>query len=145
MELAYKIQLDKVKEQNDEIARTFSQEKTRLKKYVSSRVAKSEDAEDILQDVFYQFSSAMRLEPIEKAASWLVNAGTNKIIDWYRKFKPQSLDALNGDNDAGFENILTDENEEPDNVYMRESAWQILEEALDELPENQREVFIMND
>ncbi|HEY3251388.1 MAG TPA: RNA polymerase sigma factor [Ignavibacteria bacterium] len=147
MELAYKIQLDKVKEQNDTIAKAFSKEEGRLKKFVRSRVARAEDAEDIIQDVFYQFSSVMRFEPIEKAASWLFNAASNKVIDWYRKFKPQSLDALNEYKEftgAQIEDILSDENEEPDSIYLRESLWPMLEEVLDELPENQREVFIMN-
>src|SRR4030095_11291217 len=87
--------LAKTEQQNASIAETVKRERGRLFNFIKNRVGAEADAEDILQDVLYQFVSAVRLEPIERAASWLFYAAGNKIIDWYRKIQPHSLDKMN--------------------------------------------------
>ena len=79
---------------NDFMLKIIDRETGRLKNYIRRRVSNDEDAEDILQDVFYQFVNLMQLENIEKAASWLFKVAGNRITDWYRKRKPVSLESL---------------------------------------------------
>lgn len=138
-------------EQNNNLAEVFKREQSRLLKFIRSRIGIEADAEDILQDVFYQFISSMRMEPIEKAASWLFHTAGNKIIDWYRKIKPASLDSLNEssaeDNDEPalrLEDKLNLQGDS-DKHFLRSVVWEMLEEALEELPDKQREVFLMNE
>jgi RNA polymerase sigma factor (sigma-70 family) len=125
----------------------------KLLNYIRRKVSSPEEAEDILQDVFYQFFNSLNSEPIEKISSWLYRAAENKIIDWYRKKKNLSLDALNernGDEDDGapllhLEDALFDPNESPDEIYIRSMLWPLLSDALDELPKEQSEVFVMHE
>ena len=123
-------------------------ERKRLFDFIRRRVRTEEDAEDILQDVFYQLVASYSVtEPIEKLTSWLFTVARNKIIDWYRKRKPEGFhredeetgEALN------LEDILFDPAQIPDEVYARSLVWTELAEALDELPEEQREVFVMHE
>jgi RNA polymerase sigma factor (sigma-70 family) len=76
--------------------RTISRESGRLRNFIRKRVANREDAEDILQDVFYQFVNMMQAENIEKAAAWLFRVAGNRITDWYRKRKTVPLEMLKG-------------------------------------------------
>jgi RNA polymerase sigma factor (sigma-70 family) len=139
---------------NDSIQKTINKERNQLLSFIRRRVASDADAEDILQDVFYQFVNAMQLDTIDRAASWLFKVAGNKIIDWYRKRKPLSLDEMNAsfvDNDEDFyaplqlEDILFDLTEDPDTLYLRSTVWPLLSEALDELPDEQSEVFVMHE
>jgi RNA polymerase sigma factor (sigma-70 family) len=139
---------------NDSIQRTVSKERKRLLSFIRSRVSNDEDAEDILQDVFYQFANTMQFDFIDKAAAWLFKAANNKIIDWYRKRKPVTFnklllrDSTKKDEEElplQLEDILFDPTEDPDLLYLRSTVWPLLSEALDELPEEQREVFIMHE
>lgn len=107
-----------------------------------------EDAEDILQDVFYQLVTSYSVtEPIEKLTAWLFTVARNKIIDWYRKQKPAALTSDADEEGAPFtlEDILFDPTEDPDEVYARSVVWTELADALDELPEAQRSVFVMHE
>jgi RNA polymerase sigma factor (sigma-70 family) len=109
------------------------------------------DAEDILQDVFYQLASSYSItEPIERMTSWLFTVARNKIIDWYRKKKPISLRQSNdySDNESGplnLEDILYDPADDPSVAFERSKVWTELADALDEMPEKQREVFVMHE
>ena len=106
------------------------------------------DAEDILQDVFYQLASSYSVtEPIEQLTSWLFTVARNKIIDWYRKRKPQSVPVDIPEDEArlGLADLLLDARQNPDDVYARTILWETFAEALDELPDNQREVFMMHE
>lgn len=123
-------------------------ERKRLFDFIRRRVRTEEDAEDILQDVFYQFVASYSVtEPIEKLTSWLFTVARNKIIDWYRKRKPSGPDLE--DEETGeqlnLEDILFDPTQIPDEVYARSLVWTELAEALDELPEEQRDVFVMHE
>ena len=137
------------------VDRTVRSERRRLFEFILRRVNSREDAEDILQDVFYQFVASYSVtEPIEKLTSWLFTVARNKIIDWYRRKRPvysisQSIPDSEGNDDAGgplnLEEILFDPRENPDRMYARSMVWSQLGEALDELPEKQRLVFVMHE
>jgi len=120
-------------------------ERNRLLGFIRKRVRTEEDAEDILQDVFYQFLASYSVtEPIEKLTAWLFTAARNKIIDWYRKRKHVSLPA-GEDGPINLEDILYDPTQNPDEVFNRSLVWTELAGALDELPDEQREVFVMHE
>jgi RNA polymerase sigma factor (sigma-70 family) len=122
-------------------------ERKRLLGFIRRRVRTEEDAEDILQDVFYQLVASYSVtEPIEKLTSWLFTVARNRIIDWYRKQKPAGP-AIGDDNGMplSLEDVLFDPAQNPDEVYARSLVWTDLAGALDELPEEQREVFVMHE
>jgi len=116
--------------------------------FIRQRVNSQEDAEDILQDVWYQLSSVPEVEAIEQVGSWLYKVARNRIIDKYRKQKPELLEDFSYEDEEGefsFKEILLADDGTPETVYMRELFWEQLTEALKELPENQRQVFIWNE
>lgn len=133
---------------NASIQETVGKERKRLFDFIRRRVRNEADAEDILQDVLYQLVASYSVtEPIEKLTSWLFTVARNRIIDWYRKRRPESLPA-NDENPAlplNLEEILFDPHENPDQVYARSLVWTELAEALDDLPEEQRTVFVMHE
>lgn len=128
-------------------------EQKKLFWFIRKRVRTEQDAEDILQDVFYQFLASYSIaEPIEKITSWLFKVASNKIIDWYRKRKPETESIKKSSSDEsdkysmlGLEDILFDPTNNPDEIYARSLVWDELDEALDELPEEQSSVFIMHE
>ena len=127
---------------------TFRSERKRLFDFIRRRVRTEEDAEDILSDVFYQLvSNDSVTEPIEKMTSWLFTVARNKIIDWYRKKRPESLPRSDADPSLplNLEDILFDPAQNPDQVYARSIVWTELADALDELPDEQKEVFVMHE
>lgn len=135
-------------ERNATIERAAGAERKRLLDFIRRRVRTEEDAEDILQDVFYQLATSYSVtEPIEKITSWLFTVARNRIIDWYRKKRPESLPASGGDSTVplNLEDILYDPKQNPDRVYARSLVWTELADALDELPEEQREVFVLHE
>jgi RNA polymerase sigma factor (sigma-70 family) len=122
--------------------------RTKLLDFIRRRVRTEEDAEDILQDVFVQFVSSYSItEPIEQLSAWLYTVARNRIIDWYRKRKRSASSPI--DEETGLplnlEDILFDPAEEPDEVFARSLVWTELAEALDDLPDEQREVFVMHE
>jgi RNA polymerase sigma factor (sigma-70 family) len=127
---------------------TIRKERKRLFDFIRRRVRTEEDAEDILQDVFYQLVASYSVtEPIEKLTSWLFTVARNKIIDWYRKRKPSApnLRDVETGEPLNLEDILFDPTQIPDEVYARSLVWTELADALDELPEEQRDVFVMHE
>jgi len=120
----------------------------RLFYFIRGRVKSDEDAEDILQDVWYQFSNVMNSEPIEQASGWLYRVAKNRIIDKYRKKQPDSLDEMMEEveqNDFDFKEILLAENVTFEATHLRNLFWEQLFAALDELPEEQKRVFIWHE
>ena len=124
----------------------------RLFDFIKRKISSETEAEDILQDVFYQLWNTLQSGPIEQVTAWLYRVADNKITDWYRKRKPLSLDAMNEsgsceDEDESFmtrlEDTLFDLAELPDELYSRATVWEIVTEALEELPPEQRQVFEM--
>ena len=133
---------------DESIARAVKQERKRLGDFIRRRVRNEADAEDILQDVFYQLATSYSVtEPIEKLTSWLFTVARNKVIDWYRKRRPVAAPVDRGDPEAplNLEEILFDPRQNPDEVYARSLVWTQLADALDELPDEQREVFVMHE
>lgn len=139
---------------NESIQSTVRKERKKLFGFIRSRVGNEADAEDILQDVFYRFVSTMQSDPIESITSWLFKVARNRIIDWYRRSKSVSFDemiAFDIENDEAtylpllLDDVLFDPVENPDELYFRSTIWPLLSEALDELPDEQSEVFIMNE
>ncbi len=127
----------------------YRSEQQRLYNFIRPRVRTDQDAEDILQDVFYSLlTSYSVLEPIERLTSWLFTAARNKIIDWYRKRKHASLPLYVDGGEEGplnLEDILYDPSQNPDEVFNRSLIWTELADALDDLPEEQRDVFVKNE
>ncbi len=130
------------------IEQIYRTERKRLFDFIRKRIRREQDAEDILQDVFYQLVTGYSVtEPMAKLTSWLFTVARNKIIDWYRKRRPESLPADANDPAArlNLEEILFDPQQNPDHVYARSLLWTELADALDEIPVEQREVFVMHE
>jgi RNA polymerase sigma factor (sigma-70 family) len=138
----------RMQERNATIERAAGAERKRLLDFIRRRVRTEEDAEDILQDVFYQLATSYSVtEPIERITSWLFTVARNKIIDGYRKKRPESLPGGEGNPAVplNLEDILYDPRQNPDRVYARSMVWTELADALDELPDEQREVFVLHE
>jgi RNA polymerase sigma factor (sigma-70 family) len=131
------------------IASVISRFGKRLLGFIRQRVGNEADAEDILQDVWYQLTTTVDTEPIEQISGWLFAVARNKIIDRYRKRQPESLDfqQKDGEDAAGpdLTGILLDDSQNPESANLRTLFWKTLQEALDELPEEQRTVFVWNE
>lgn len=127
-----------------EVINTYSK---RLMGFIRKRVSNEADAEDILQDVFYQFIG--NTKPIEQLTAWLFTVTRNKITDRQRKHKPELLEDLYGgaDEESAFDwsDLFFNERDNPETDYLRNLFWEALHEALNELPAAQREVFIQNE
>jgi RNA polymerase sigma factor (sigma-70 family) len=119
----------------------------RLLGFIRKRVTNEADAEDIMQDVFYQLLG--NKEPIDHVASWLFTVARNKIIDSKRKKQPLPADFLfsNTEEDEMGEwmDILLDDSSNPETVYLRNLFQETLKEALNELPEDQKQAFVLNE
>jgi RNA polymerase sigma factor (sigma-70 family) len=138
-------------DKNSHIIQTIKSYGKNLLGFIRRRVNNDEDAEDILQDVWYQFSSVINSEPIEQTGAWLYRVASNKITDKHRK-KSETLidDMVTADEDdeegsTDFKDILLTEAKTPETEYLRNLFWEELFNALDELPEKQRQVFIWNE
>ena len=120
----------------------------RLFLFIRSRVKSDEDAEDILQDVWYQLSSLVDIEPIEQLSSWLYRVSRNRIVDKQRKLKPQSLDDMayvDEDGEMMYPDALLTDNSNPETEFERAYFRAEFFEALNELPQKQRDVFVWNE
>ena len=117
--------------------------------FIRRRVNNDADAEDILQDVWYQLSAVVNAEPVEQTGAWLYKVATNKIIDKSRKKSEELLDfnQYNEDDEDApdFRAILLTEGTTPETEYICGLFWEQLFIALDELPEEQKQVFIWHE
>ena len=140
----------------ESVAEVFTRYRDRLLRFIRSRVRALEDAEDIAQDVFYNFARVNDLaNPVEQTAAWLYRAARNRIIDHYKKKKDIPFSVLaddDGDDDlSDFIDILaideTDETDEttPETEMLRSFVWDAIKNALDGLPQAQRDVFIQTE
>lgn len=137
-------------EQDQRISDVVTRERSRLRNFIRRRVPDPLDADDILQDVFYELVEANRLlMPIEHVTGWLFRVARNRITDLFRKKKPERFsDAGVVDEDGTMlhiEDLLPSPDAGPDALYARSVLLDELESALDELPEDQREVFIAHE
>ena len=120
---------------------------SRLRGFIQKRVRNSEDAEDILQEVYYQLADADRLlKPIDQMAAWLFTVARNRITDLYRKKKTESMPEYMAETEddnlfAELSDLMFDNGSTPEDDYLRSLVWIELEKALGELPLEQRQVF----
>ena len=147
MEEILTIPADMTTEQKRNITRVINDYSRRLLGFIRKRVNNEADAEDILQDVFYQFIG--NTQPIEQLTAWLFTVARNKITDKQRKKKPEALEDLyaSTEEDVAFDwtEIFFDDNDNPETAYLRNLFWEALDNALNELPAEQKEVFVMNE
>ena len=141
-------------EQDQRISEVVKREQSRLRNFIRRRVPDPRDAEDILQDVFYELVEANRLlMPIEHVTGWLFRVARNRITDLFRKKKPESFSdtaVAHNDDDADdellrFEDLLPSPDAGPEALYARHVLLDELELAVDELPQEQREVFVAHE
>lgn len=139
------INMAETRERN--ISKVVREYSSRLFRFIRGRVSSTVEAEDILQDVWYQFSNVVDVESIEQVSGWLFRVARNRITDNYRKKKNVLIDDLNSDEDeeeSPVEHLMADF-PAPEDDQLRELFWEELFRALEELPENQREVFVWNE
>src|SRR5215472_14864387 len=139
------------REQDQRISETVERERARLRSFIRRRVADQGDAEDILQEVFYEFVQAYRLmKPIEEVSGWLFRVARNRIIDLFRRRKPGGslsdpvVMAEDGE-ELLLQDLLPSPEAGPETAYARSVLLEELDNALDELPQGQREVFIAHE
>jgi len=140
-------------DQDQRISQVVDQQRSRLLNFIRRRVADPRDAEDILQDVFYELVEANRLlMPIDHITGWLFRVARNRIIDLFRKKKPVlfsdaaiAYDGADEDEMLHFEDSLPSPDAGPDAVYARGVLLAAFDLALDELPLEQREVFVAHE
>jgi RNA polymerase sigma factor (sigma-70 family) len=137
-------------EQDRQISEVVEREQSRLRNFIRRRVPDPRDAEDIAQEVFYELVEATRLlMPIGHVTGWLFGVARNRITDLFRKKKPESFsDAALEDEDGELlqiEDLLPSPEDGPEALYVRNVLLEELELALDELPDEQREVFVAHE
>ncbi|WP_353070868.1 RNA polymerase sigma factor [Tunturiibacter gelidoferens] len=135
-------------EQNQLISQALERDRPRLRSFIRKHVADTGEAEDILQDVFYELLEAYRLmKPVEHVTAWLFRVARNRMIDLFRRKKAASLNSpasVEEDGDT-LEDLLPSADAGPEAAYARNLLLDALEEALEELPQGQREVFIAHE
>ncbi len=137
-------------DQDQRISDVVKREQSRLRNFIRRRVSDPGDAEDILQDVFFKLVEANRLlMPIDHVTGWLYRVAKNRIVDLFRKQQPESFsDAAVMDEDGEtlrFEELLPSADAGPEALYLRELLLDEMESAMAELPEEQREVFVVHE
>lgn len=133
---------------NDRLAEIFRREQGRLRSFVRNRIADEGDVEDILQDVFSQLVEADRLmKPIEQVGAWLYRVARNRIVDFFRRKRPVQFDEDSDGLNPGLsiEELLPSPRGGPEAAFLRTLMWEELEEALEELPGEQREAFLAHE
>src|SRR5678815_2096535 len=137
-------------EDDQRISEVVKQEQSRLRSFIRRRVADPRDAEDILQEVFFELVEANRLlMPIEHITGWLFRVARNRITDLFRRKRPESLSdpAIGGEDDemVQLEDLLPSPEAGPEALYARRVLLEELELAVDELPQEQRDVFVAHE
>ncbi len=138
-------------DQDRRISEAIARDEPRLRNFIRRRVADPSEAEDILQDVFYELVEAYRMmKPVEQVTAWLFRVARNRIIDLFRRKKREALritpDVLSEEGERRLsEEMLPSPDAGPDAVYASNILLQELDEALDELPAEQRNIFIAHE
>ena len=138
-------------EQNNIIAKTIEEEQARLLNFIRKYIPDEEDAEDVLQDVFFQLTEAYQLmKPIERVSSWLFTVARNKITDRFRKkkavpFSKAQINSAENDQKSSFDAKIVDASPGPEELFANKILMEELEAALDELPEEQRLAFVLHE
>jgi RNA polymerase sigma factor (sigma-70 family) len=137
-------------EQDRQIAEVIAEERPRLRNFIRRRVPNESDVEDLLQEVFYELVKANRLlMPIDYVTGWLLRVARNRITDFFRKKKAEAFADATLEDEAGellqIEDLLPSPDAGPEALYLRSALLDELEDALNELPSEQREVFIAHE
>jgi RNA polymerase sigma factor (sigma-70 family) len=135
-------------EQDQLISEALERDQPRLRNFIRKHVADTSEAEDIVQDVFYELLEAYRLmKPIEHVTAWLFRVARNRMVDLFRRKKPSSLNnpASPEEDGATLEDLLPSADDGPEAAYARSLLLDALDDALEELPEAQRDVFIAHE
>jgi RNA polymerase sigma factor (sigma-70 family) len=140
-----------ITEQDQLLSQAMERDRPRLRSFIRKHVADTSEAEDILQDVFYELLEAYRfMKPIEHVTAWLFRVARNRMTDLFRRKKPSSLNNAvatgeGEDTEDTLEDLLPSGDAGPEAAYARNLLLDALDEALEELPEAQREVFIAHE
>lgn len=140
--------MDELDRQDRFIAEAVERDEPKLRRFIRSRVVDTGDAEDVLQDVFYELIQAYRLmKPAEQVTAWLFRVARNRITDLFRRKRSSSLsEPASMDEDAPtIEDLLPSPDAGPDALYARNLLLEALDDALDELPDDQRDVFLAHE
>ena len=135
-------------EQDQLLSEALERDQPRLRNFIRKHVTDTVEAEDILQDVFYELLEAYRLmKPIEHVTAWLFRVARNRMVDLFRRKKPSSLNNPVSSEEGGetLEDLLPSEDAGPEAAYARNLLLYALDDALEELPQSQREVFIAHE
>jgi len=137
-------------EQNQLLSQAMERDEPRLRSFIRKYVADSGDAEDVLQDVFYELLETYRLmKPVEHVTAWLFRVARNRMIDLFRRKKASSLNEPTGAGDADdvlvLEDLLPSAEAGPEAAYARNLLIDALDDALEELPPMQRDVFVAHE
>ncbi len=138
-------------DQDQRISEAIDREGSRLRNFIRRRVADRDDAEDVLQEVFYELIEAYRLmKPVEQVTAWMFRVARNRITDLFRRNKREAeRNGLGAVTEEGemlhLEELLPSPEGGPDAAYARSVLVEELDAALDELPEDQREVFVAHE
>jgi RNA polymerase sigma factor (sigma-70 family) len=137
-------------EQDELLSQAIERDEPRLRSFIRKNVADTTEAEDILQDVFYELLQTYRLmKPVEHVTAWLFRVARNRMIDLFRRRKPDSLNQpVSAEEDGDtllIEDLLPSSEAGPEADYARSLLLDALEDALEELPQAQREVFIAHE
>ena len=128
-----------------EIGKVYEAEKSKLLAFIRNKVANQEDAEDILQDVFYHTLEGVSVtDQIDNVLGWLYTAAHNRIIDWYRKKRLRTL-PIEDMEKYGIEDLIADSGLHPEQAYYRKLITEALIESVEALPEEQRMVFVLQE
>jgi RNA polymerase sigma factor (sigma-70 family) len=139
-----------ITEQDKLLSQAIARDEPKLRNFIRRHVADTSDAEDIVQEVFYELLEAYRLmKPVEHVTAWLFRVARNRMIDLFRKKKPESLNEPAFSSDDGdmllLEDMLPSAEASPEAACARNMLLDALEDAIEELPEAQREVFIAHE
>ena len=133
-------------EQNQLISEAIERDQPRLRSFIRRRVADAGDAEDILQEVFYELIESYRMvKPVEQVSAWLFRVARNRITDWFRRRKPELRGPVRDEDDSFWEDALPSPDAGPDALYERARLFDTLIDAIELLPEPQRAVFIAHE
>ncbi len=133
------------------VEKAYQEEHNRLLGFIRKRIPDEDEAEDLVQDVFLRLIlNSTGVSTIENITAWLYSVTRNRIVDFFRKKKPDSLEehiqVKNGqENPLTLDDILPALGNSPEDQMMADIIWEEIEQALDELPENQREIFVYHE
>jgi len=148
MDAILNIKMNEIQTKNT-VSQTINMMRKQLFAFIKNKVNIVEDAEDILQEVWYQFSNFSNIDELDNASAWLYAVSRNKITDFYRKKKTDNLEDYTYENEEGDfsikDTLLIDDSNNPELAMFKDLFWDELIKALDELPKNQRFVFIENE